>query len=157
MAAFLLRNIFVLFGICRLESYVTLSVFSLFLLQSGVCWVLLNIYPLEQSLRELARVFGAISSNKDNIMIFITMLQNLRFQFDHEELVMPVSSAKCRFSYCRPSYCRPSLLTVLSGATILMFTLFVCISRRQQCKSLNATIGWSNGRLGSISTISETF
>uniref|UniRef100_A0A674AXU2 Kit ligand n=1 Tax=Salmo trutta TaxID=8032 RepID=A0A674AXU2_SALTR len=64
--------------------------------RSGVCWVLLNIYPLEQSLRELARVFGAISSNKDNIMIFITMLQNLRFQFDHEELVMPVIF-KCHY------------------------------------------------------------
>uniref|UniRef100_A0A8C8CHM3 Kit ligand n=1 Tax=Oncorhynchus tshawytscha TaxID=74940 RepID=A0A8C8CHM3_ONCTS len=64
--------------------------------RSGVCWVLLNIYPLEQSLRELAQVFGAISSNKDNIMIFITMLQNLRFKFDHEELVMPVIF-KCHY------------------------------------------------------------
>uniref|UniRef100_A0A8C7KD15 Kit ligand n=1 Tax=Oncorhynchus kisutch TaxID=8019 RepID=A0A8C7KD15_ONCKI len=64
--------------------------------KSGVCCVLLNIYPLEQSLRELAQVFGAISSNKDNIMIFITMLQNLRFQFDHEELVMPVIF-KCHY------------------------------------------------------------
>uniref|UniRef100_A0A674AZC7 Kit ligand n=1 Tax=Salmo trutta TaxID=8032 RepID=A0A674AZC7_SALTR len=64
---------------------------------SGVCWVLLNIYPLEQSLRELARVFGAISSNKDNIMIFITMLQNLRFQFDHEELEATMQVFKCHY------------------------------------------------------------
>uniref|UniRef100_A0A674AZI2 Kit ligand n=1 Tax=Salmo trutta TaxID=8032 RepID=A0A674AZI2_SALTR len=70
---------------------------SFFFLQSGVCWVLLNIYPLEQSLRELARVFGAISSNKDNIMIFITMLQNLRFQFDHEELEATMQVFKCHY------------------------------------------------------------
>uniref|UniRef100_A0A8C8ER85 Kit ligand n=1 Tax=Oncorhynchus tshawytscha TaxID=74940 RepID=A0A8C8ER85_ONCTS len=76
---------------------ILLSVFSLFLLQSGVCCVLLNIYPLEQSLRELARVFGAISSNKDNIMIFITMLQNLRFQFDHEELEATMQVFKCHY------------------------------------------------------------
>ncbi|XP_055761461.1 uncharacterized protein LOC129838495 [Salvelinus fontinalis] len=69
--------------------------------RSGVCWVLLNIYPLEQSLRELARVFGAISSNKDNIMIFITMLQNLRFQFDHEELVMPEATMQVFKCHCR--------------------------------------------------------
>uniref|UniRef100_A0A8C7N4C7 Kit ligand n=1 Tax=Oncorhynchus kisutch TaxID=8019 RepID=A0A8C7N4C7_ONCKI len=76
---------------------ILLSVFSLFLLQSGVCCVLLNIYPLEQSLRELAQVFGAISSNKDNIMIFITMLQNLRFQFDHEELEATMQVFKCHY------------------------------------------------------------
>ncbi|XP_045062875.1 uncharacterized protein LOC121580055 [Coregonus clupeaformis] len=64
---------------------------------SGVCWVLLNIYPLEQSLRELARVFGAISSNKDNIMIFITMLQNLRFKLDHEELEATMQVFKCHY------------------------------------------------------------
>uniref|UniRef100_A0AAZ3SJK5 Kit ligand n=1 Tax=Oncorhynchus tshawytscha TaxID=74940 RepID=A0AAZ3SJK5_ONCTS len=63
----------------------------------GVCWVLLNIYPLEQSLRELAQVFGAISSNKDNIMIFITMLQNLRFKFDHEELEATMQVFKCHY------------------------------------------------------------
>ncbi|XP_070997731.1 uncharacterized protein [Oncorhynchus clarkii lewisi] len=65
--------------------------------RSGVCCVLLNIYPLEQSLRELSRVFGAISSNKDNIMIFITMLQNLRFQFDHEELEATMQVFKCHY------------------------------------------------------------
>ncbi|XP_010885485.1 uncharacterized protein LOC105020288 isoform X2 [Esox lucius] len=64
---------------------------------SGVCWFLLNIYPLEQSLRELAQVFGAISSNKDNIMLFITMLQNLRFKFDHEELEVTMQMFKCHY------------------------------------------------------------
>jgi len=49
--------------------------------------VVLNIYPLEQSLRKLASMFGAISSNKENIIIFIAMLKSLRFTFDHEELV----------------------------------------------------------------------
>ncbi len=56
-------------------------------LQAGTCWVVLNIYPLEQSLRKLANMFGAISSNKDSIIVFIAMLKSLRFTFDHEELV----------------------------------------------------------------------
>lgn len=56
-------------------------------LQAGTCWVVLNIYPLEQSLRKLANMFGAISSNKENIIVFIAMLKSLRFTFDHEELV----------------------------------------------------------------------
>ena len=33
-------------------------------------------------------MFGAISSNKENIIVFIAMLKSLRFTFDHEELVM---------------------------------------------------------------------
>lgn len=62
--------------------------FFFFLLpQAGTCWVVLNIYPLEQSLRKLADMFGAISSNKENIIVFIAMLKSLRFTFDHEELV----------------------------------------------------------------------
>uniref|UniRef100_A0A3P8TUV6 Kit ligand n=1 Tax=Amphiprion percula TaxID=161767 RepID=A0A3P8TUV6_AMPPE len=55
---------------------------------AGTCWVVLNIYPLEQSLRKLANMFGAISSNKENIIVFIAMLKSLRFTFDHEELVV---------------------------------------------------------------------
>ncbi|XP_075967836.1 kit ligand-like [Anarhichas minor] len=54
---------------------------------AGTCWVVLNIYPLEQSLRKLAGMFGAISSNRENIIVFIAMLKSLRFTFDHEELV----------------------------------------------------------------------
>uniref|UniRef100_A0A3Q3LUZ7 Kit ligand n=1 Tax=Mastacembelus armatus TaxID=205130 RepID=A0A3Q3LUZ7_9TELE len=54
---------------------------------AGTCWVVLNIYPLEQSLRKLASMFGTISSNKENIIVFIAMLKSLRFTFDHEELV----------------------------------------------------------------------
>lgn len=56
-------------------------------LQAGTCWVVLNIYPLEQSLRKLANMFGAISSNRENIMVFNAMLKSVRFTFDHEELV----------------------------------------------------------------------
>lgn len=47
----------------------------------------LNIYPLEQSLRRLAGMFGAISSNREHIGVFVSMLKSLRFTFDHEELV----------------------------------------------------------------------
>lgn len=62
--------------------------------QAGRCWVALNIYPLEQSLRRLAGVFGAISSNREHIGVFVSMLKSLRFTFDHEELVSEAPKAR---------------------------------------------------------------
>lgn len=67
--------------------FLYLFFFVCFFYKAGACWLVLNIYPLEQSLRKLADMFGAISSNKDNITVFIAMLKGLRFTFDHEELV----------------------------------------------------------------------
>ena len=52
-----------------------------------MCWVVLNAYPLEQSLCRLANMFGALSSNRENIVVFVAMLKSLRFTFDHDELV----------------------------------------------------------------------
>ncbi|XP_046873710.1 uncharacterized protein LOC124466080 isoform X1 [Hypomesus transpacificus] len=63
----------------------------------GMCWVILNSYPLEQSLKDLAQMFGAISSNKDEIIIFITMLQSLRLQLDHEELEATMQVFQCHY------------------------------------------------------------
>uniref|UniRef100_A0A8C6SGD4 Kit ligand n=1 Tax=Neogobius melanostomus TaxID=47308 RepID=A0A8C6SGD4_9GOBI len=65
--------------------------------EAGRCWVVLNIYPLEQSLRKLSDMFGAISSNKDNIMVFIAMLKSLRFTFDHEELETAMQLFQCHY------------------------------------------------------------
>ncbi|XP_054608801.1 kit ligand-like isoform X1 [Dunckerocampus dactyliophorus] len=64
---------------------------------AGECWVVLNIYPLEQSLRHLASMFGAISSNKDNITVFIAMLKSLRFTFDHGELETAMQVFQCHY------------------------------------------------------------
>ncbi|XP_019947684.2 uncharacterized protein [Paralichthys olivaceus] len=64
---------------------------------AGPCWVVLNIYPLEQSLRKLASMFGAISSNKENIIVFIAMLKSLRFTFDHEELETTMQVFQCHY------------------------------------------------------------
>ncbi|KAM7367082.1 hypothetical protein PAMP_015007 [Pampus punctatissimus] len=64
---------------------------------AGTCWVVLNIYPLEQSLRKLADMFGAISSNKENIIVFIAMLKSLRFTFDHEELETVMQVFQCHY------------------------------------------------------------
>ncbi|XP_033471051.1 uncharacterized protein LOC117249482 isoform X1 [Epinephelus lanceolatus] len=64
---------------------------------AGTCWVVLNIYPLEQSLRKLANMFGAISSNKENILVFIAMLKSLRFTFDHEELETAMQVFQCHY------------------------------------------------------------
>lgn len=38
-------------------------------------------------------MFGANSSNKDNILVFIAMLKSLRFTYDHEELVSTLHSS----------------------------------------------------------------
>ncbi|XP_068442964.1 uncharacterized protein [Clinocottus analis] len=64
---------------------------------AGTCWVVLNIYPLEQSLRKLASTFGAISSNRENIIVFIAMLKSLRFTFDHEELETAMQVFQCHY------------------------------------------------------------
>ncbi|XP_044041430.1 uncharacterized protein LOC122870998 [Siniperca chuatsi] len=64
---------------------------------AGTCWVVLNIYPLEQSLRKLANMFGAISSNKEHIIVFIAMLKSLRFTFDHEELETAMQVFQCHY------------------------------------------------------------
>ncbi|XP_013869936.1 uncharacterized protein LOC106521770 isoform X2 [Austrofundulus limnaeus] len=64
---------------------------------AGTCWVVLNIYPLEQSLRKLANMFGTVSSNKDNIMVFIAMLKSLRFTFDHGELETAMQVFRCHY------------------------------------------------------------
>uniref|UniRef100_A0A3P8VQ49 Kit ligand n=1 Tax=Cynoglossus semilaevis TaxID=244447 RepID=A0A3P8VQ49_CYNSE len=64
---------------------------------ADTCWVVLNIYPLEQSLRKLANMFGTISSNKENIIVFIAMLKSLRFTFDHEELETSMQVFQCHY------------------------------------------------------------
>ncbi|KAM3587904.1 uncharacterized protein V6R79_016671 [Siganus canaliculatus] len=64
---------------------------------AGSCWVVLNIYPLEQSLRKLANMFGAISSNKEHIIVFIAMVKSLRFTFDHEELETAMQVFQCHY------------------------------------------------------------
>ncbi|XP_036373871.1 kit ligand a [Megalops cyprinoides] len=47
---------------------------------SGTCWLELNVYHLEVSLNTLAQMFGNISSNKENIGIFVTLLQDVRYR-----------------------------------------------------------------------------
>lgn len=48
-------------------------------LQSGLCWVKLNVFHLEESLKGLARKFGNISSNRDHINTFIQILREMRY------------------------------------------------------------------------------
>ncbi|XP_060784400.1 kit ligand a isoform X2 [Neoarius graeffei] len=50
---------------------------------SGMCWVKLNIFHLEESLKDLAQKFGNISSNKDYIGTFVQMLQEMRYIIGH--------------------------------------------------------------------------
>uniref|UniRef100_A0A3B3YSM4 Kit ligand n=1 Tax=Poecilia mexicana TaxID=48701 RepID=A0A3B3YSM4_9TELE len=64
---------------------------------AGTCWVVLNIYPLERSLEKLAGMFGAMSSNRDDINVFITMLKSLRLTFDHEELETAMQVFQCHY------------------------------------------------------------
>lgn len=43
-----------------------------------MCWVKLNVFYLEESLKDLAHKFGNISSNRKDISIFNQMLEELR-------------------------------------------------------------------------------
>ncbi|XP_051975979.1 kit ligand a isoform X2 [Xyrauchen texanus] len=50
---------------------------------SGMCWVKLNVFHLEVSLKGLGQKFGNISSNKDNIGTFVQILQEMRYHIGH--------------------------------------------------------------------------
>lgn len=53
-----------------------------FSFQGGMCWVKLNVFYLEESLKDLAHKFGNISSNRKDISIFVQMLQELRLNLE---------------------------------------------------------------------------
>lgn len=63
----------------------------------GTCWEVLNIFPLELSLRKLAEMFGAFSSNKANIVDFISMVKNVRFTFDQDDLERMMKRFRCHY------------------------------------------------------------
>ncbi len=48
-----------------------------------MCWVKLNVFHLEVSLKGLAQKFGNISSNKDNIGTFVQILQEMRYHIGY--------------------------------------------------------------------------
>ncbi|KAF7644596.1 hypothetical protein LDENG_00219380, partial [Lucifuga dentata] len=56
--------------------------------EGGMCWVKLNVFYLEESLKDLAHKFGNISSNRKDISIFIQMLQELRLYMGSVEPAM---------------------------------------------------------------------
>nr|XP_020448990.1 kit ligand [Monopterus albus]XP_020448991.1 kit ligand [Monopterus albus] len=56
--------------------------------EGGMCWVKLNVFYLEESLKDLGHKFGNISSNKKDISIFIQMLQELRINMGSLEPIM---------------------------------------------------------------------
>lgn len=58
--------------------------FGVFFLQSGMCWVKLNVFHLEESLKDLSQKFGNISSNKDYIETFVQMLKEMRYIIGHD-------------------------------------------------------------------------
>ncbi|XP_034540765.1 kit ligand a isoform X2 [Notolabrus celidotus] len=56
--------------------------------EGGMCWVKLNVFYLEESLKDLAHKFGNISSNRKDISIFVQMLQELRLNLGSVEPIM---------------------------------------------------------------------
>lgn len=56
--------------------------------EGGMCWVKLNIYFLEESLKDLSHKFGNISSNRKDISIIIEMLQGSRIKMGSLEPIM---------------------------------------------------------------------
>ncbi|XP_051547017.1 uncharacterized protein LOC127436735 [Myxocyprinus asiaticus] len=63
----------------------------------GTCWLHLNLFPVESSLKALSLRFGNLSMNKANITIFITMLQGFRFTLDREELEFTMQTFNCHY------------------------------------------------------------
>lgn len=72
---------------CHRICTISYFVYNIVLFKGGLCWIHLNLYPVESSLKNLALKFGNLSLNRENITMFITMLQGLRFTIDNEELV----------------------------------------------------------------------
>ncbi|XP_066579718.1 kit ligand a [Amia ocellicauda] len=61
---------------------------------NGMCWVLVNLYNVEQSLINLTAKFGNISSNKDNITRLILMMENMRMD---KELDYTMQRFSCHY------------------------------------------------------------
>ncbi|TSS60368.1 Solute carrier family 23 member 2 [Bagarius yarrelli] len=64
---------------------------------SGMCWVKLNVFHLEESLKDLAQKFGNISSNKDYIETFIQMLQEMRYIIGQMDLEDSMLEFQCHY------------------------------------------------------------
>ncbi|XP_053719954.1 uncharacterized protein LOC128758130 [Synchiropus splendidus] len=64
---------------------------------AGSCWVVLNVFPLEQSLQRLAGMFGEASENQENILVFVAMLKSLRFTLDHEDVEAAMQLFRCHY------------------------------------------------------------
>lgn len=60
-------------------------------------------------------MFGAVSSNREHIGVFVSMLKSLRFTFDHEELV---SARLCRGK--GPKACRRGPVLELNNSALKM-------------------------------------
>lgn len=56
--------------------------------EGGMCWAKLNIFFLEESLIDLSHKFGNISSNRNDIGIFVAMLQESRMKMGSPEPIM---------------------------------------------------------------------
>lgn len=88
---------------------------------SGKCWVELNVFHLEESLKSLAEMFGNVSSNRNNITVFVQMLRDVRYRigFKMESIMQDFEChyrreewrTECFFDYVRE---------VLSGASSIM-------------------------------------
>ncbi|XP_020774834.1 kit ligand a [Boleophthalmus pectinirostris] len=56
--------------------------------EGGMCWVKLNIFYLEESLRDLSHKFGNISTNRKDISIIIQMLEGSRIKMGQLDYIM---------------------------------------------------------------------
>ncbi|KAK7891053.1 hypothetical protein WMY93_023016 [Mugilogobius chulae] len=56
--------------------------------EGGMCWVKLNVFYLEESLKDLSHKFGNISSNRRDISIIFEMLQSSRLKMGDLNYIM---------------------------------------------------------------------
>ncbi|KAG7454349.1 hypothetical protein MATL_G00258760 [Megalops atlanticus] len=63
---------------------------------SRMCWVELNVFHLEESLKKLADMFGNISSNRNDISVLVQMLRDVRYRIG-DDLEMMMEDFECHY------------------------------------------------------------
>ncbi|KAJ8245430.1 hypothetical protein GJAV_G00270650 [Gymnothorax javanicus] len=85
---------------------------------SGKCWVELNVFHLEESLKSLAEKFGNVSSNRNNITVFVQMLRDVRYRIGFKmESIMQDFECHYRIEECQTECFFDYVREVLSAAS----------------------------------------
>jgi len=100
-----------------------------------MCWVKLNVFHLEVSLKGLAQKFGNISSNKDNIGTFVQILQEMRYHIGHGL----VSYLNQCYNIKQP-FCIPVKFLMFYYFEAIVFSVMVSKKKKKKMVALYFTV-----------------